>query len=123
RNDVAGRDHVDMERWGVAPSLAFGLGTPTRVTLKYFHQRDENTPDFGLPVARGTGGDRQRWISREFWGGLANADIEKTTNDAATILFEHDFNDKTRIRNQTRWSQTKRFTYLTTGGRLINAPP
>src|SRR5690606_22329266 len=51
------------------------------------------------------------------------ADIEKTTNDAATILFEHDFNDKTRIRNQTRWSQTKRFTYLTTGGRLINAPP
>lgn len=121
-NDIADRNHVDMKRWGIAPSLAFGLGTPTRVTLKYFHQKDENVPDFGVPVARGEGGARQRWIERDYWGGLKGIDTEKTTNDAATLLLEHDFSNKARIRNQTRWAQTKRYTYITTGGRLLNAP-
>ena len=121
-NDVADRGHADFERWGVAPSIAFGLGTPTRVTLSYFHQKDTNLPDFGVPVARGSGGKRMDWISRDFWGQLANADIEKTRTDSATLKFEHDFNDKVSIRNQTRWSETRRFTYLTTGGRLLNAP-
>lgn len=98
-NGVAGRDHVDFQRWGVAPSMAFGLGTPTRVTLSYFHQRDQNTPDFGVPVSRGSGGSRMRGIGRDFWGQLANADTEKTTVDSATLLLEHDFSDKASIRN------------------------
>src|SRR5690606_36809037 len=82
----------------------------------------QNTPDFGLPVARGTNGSRQLGIGRDFWGGLRNADTEITTNDAATILLEHDISTRARVRNQTRWAQTERFTYLTTGGRLLNAP-
>ena len=31
---VPGRDVVESERWGVAPSVAFGLGTPTRLTAQ-----------------------------------------------------------------------------------------
>lgn len=34
--DVAGRNVVTNNRWGLAPSLAFGLGTPTRFTLGYY---------------------------------------------------------------------------------------
>lgn len=122
-NHVAERNYVQYKRWGVAPSLTFGLGTPTRITLKYFHQKDINVPDFGVPVARGTGGDRMQWIGRDFWGGLKGVDREETRNDAASLIVEHDVGQTARIRNQTRWSQTKRFTYLTTGGRLLNAPP
>ncbi len=33
---VAGRDVVNNQRWGVAPSLAFGVGTPTRLTSELF---------------------------------------------------------------------------------------
>ncbi len=33
---VAGRDVVENQRWGAAPSLAFGLGTPTRSDTKLF---------------------------------------------------------------------------------------
>ncbi|MFP3427586.1 TonB-dependent siderophore receptor, partial [Pseudoalteromonas sp. SIMBA_162] len=36
-SNVAGRDKVNYDRWGIAPSLAFGLGTPTRVNLDYYH--------------------------------------------------------------------------------------
>jgi catecholate siderophore receptor len=35
--NVSGRDSVNYDRWGVAPSLTFGLGTPTRVNLSYYH--------------------------------------------------------------------------------------
>jgi catecholate siderophore receptor len=120
KNEVADRGPTKFERWGIAPSFTWGLGTPTRVTASYFHQKDKNVPDFGVPVDRN--GQRMQYIGRDFWGGISNADKEETTVDSATLRVEHDFNDKVSIRNQTRWSETKRFTYLTTGGRLLNAP-
>lgn len=119
KNRVADRGPTEFKRWGIAPSLSFGLGTPTRVTLSYFHQEDKNIPDFGVPMSRN--GGRMQSIARDFWGGLKNADIEETKVDAFDLNLEHDFNDKTSIRNHSRWSQTKRFTHLTTGGRLLNA--
>ncbi|WP_158618369.1 TonB-dependent siderophore receptor [Candidimonas sp. SYP-B2681] len=119
-NDVAGRGPTNMDRWGIAPSFSWGLGTPTRITASYFYQKDKNTPDFGLPLDRN--GKRMQHIDKDFWGGLDNADIEETESNSATLRVEHDFNSKTSIRNQTRWSETKRFTYLTTGGRLLNVP-
>jgi catecholate siderophore receptor len=119
-NDVAGRGQADMDRWGIAPSFSWGLGTPTRVTASYFYQKDKNTPDFGVPLNRS--GKRMNFIGKDFWGGLDNADIEETESNSATLRIEHDFNSKTSIRNQTRWSETKRFTYLTTGGRLLDVP-
>lgn len=33
--DTPGRDEVTGNRWGVAPSVTFGLTTPTKVTLEY----------------------------------------------------------------------------------------
>src|SRR6201999_66467 len=49
-----GRDTVENKRWGIAPSLAFGLGTPTTTVLNYLHVQQNNTPDggvstFGMP--------------------------------------------------------------------------
>ncbi|HXE19483.1 MAG TPA: TonB-dependent receptor plug domain-containing protein, partial [Castellaniella sp.] len=49
--DVAGRDAVDYKRWGVAPTLSLGLGTPTRLTLSYYHMESDDTPDSGIPYA------------------------------------------------------------------------
>jgi len=119
KNDVAGRKHTRFDRRGIAPSFAWGLGTPTRVVASYVYQKDKNIPDFGLPMSRN--GGRLKGISRDYWGGLSNADIEETETNSATLRMEHDVNDKASIRNQTRWSETTRFTYLTTGGRLLNA--
>lgn len=118
-NDVAKRGGTDFERWGIAPSFTWGLGTDTRVTAMYMYQKDDNTPDWGVPVNRS--GQRMDGVSREYWGQLRNVDTEQTEYSSATLRVEHDFNDKASIRNQTRWSQTKRFTLLNTGGRLLNA--
>ena len=50
KGDVPGRDSaVDFERWGVAPSLTLGVGTPTRITLGYEHYQDDSMPDYSIP--------------------------------------------------------------------------
>jgi catecholate siderophore receptor len=38
RNQVVDRDQVVYRRYGVAPTLALGQGTPTRLTLSYFKE-------------------------------------------------------------------------------------
>lgn len=119
-NDVAKRGPTDFKRWGIAPSFTWGFGTDTRITAQYFYQKDENTPDWGVPLNRS--GHRMNGISREYWGSLSNVDTEETETQSATLRVEHDFNEKASIRNQTRWSETERFTLLNTGGRLLNAP-
>lgn len=48
--DIADRDHLYSERWGFLGSLAFGLGTDTKLTLNYLHQSGERLPDFGVPI-------------------------------------------------------------------------
>ena len=52
-NDVPGRDQIDRQRWGIAPSLALGLSEDTRLTLSYFHQSDDNLPDYVVPAFDG----------------------------------------------------------------------
>ncbi len=45
---VAGRDFIQNKRWGIAPSFAFGLNTPTRVFIDYLHVKQDNVPDGGV---------------------------------------------------------------------------
>ncbi|MFT8808713.1 TonB-dependent receptor [Gluconobacter sp.] len=54
-NNVVGRDQLYSHRWGIAPSIAFGLGKRTTFTLEYFHQSDNRIPDYGVPVVRKPG--------------------------------------------------------------------
>jgi len=121
--DVAGRDHVDQERWGIAPSIAFGLGTDTRLTLSYFHMSQDNTPDYGLPWVPqpgllGTGNNTGLPsgippVNFDNWYGLLNRDYEKISTDIATSVFEHDFNDKLKLKNTTRFGTTDRDSIVT----------
>ena len=49
---VAGRDYAENERKAIAPSLALGLGTPTRVTVRRGSSPARTTcPDYGIPGA------------------------------------------------------------------------
>ncbi|MGN6622452.1 MAG: TonB-dependent receptor [Sphingomonas sp.] len=122
--DVAGRDAIWQKRWGVAPSLSIGLGTPTRLTIAYYHLTSHELPDSGIPYlytignAPGTGdihtqpavGDitlisgATGHVSRDAYYGLAARDFRDTTTDQGTIRVEHDFGGIT-LRNTSRWSR------------------
>ncbi|HEX7054370.1 MAG TPA: TonB-dependent siderophore receptor [Burkholderiales bacterium] len=44
------RDVVETRRVGVAPSLRFGIGTATEVTLSALLQQNRDIPDYGFPL-------------------------------------------------------------------------
>ena len=52
-NEVAGRDHVEYERWGIAPSIAFGLESDTKIVLSAHFQDDIGWNDYGVPIRMG----------------------------------------------------------------------
>jgi catecholate siderophore receptor len=101
--DVADRDVVTTSRWGVAPSIAFGLGTPTRVTLSYFHQFNRDIPDYGLPYFGATPAP----VSRDNFYGFTD-DFFRTRTDVTSFTVEHDVSDRVSIENRARYASYAR---------------
>lgn len=108
-SDVAGRDQIYRRRWGIAPSLTLGLNSPTRVTLGFLHQSDDNLPDFGVPAMRG---QRLDGVSRDAYFGWRNLDKEKIQSNMLTAKVEHDFGSGARLQNLTRYSRLNRDTVI-----------
>lgn len=50
KSGVDGRDNVENNSVGIAPSLALGLGTSTRVYVYGQHVTQDNVPDGGIPT-------------------------------------------------------------------------
>ncbi|HEU0067403.1 MAG TPA: TonB-dependent receptor [Sphingomonas sp.] len=120
--DVAGRDALYQRRWGVAPSITVGLGTPTRLTASYYHLETEELPDSGIPylytatnaplgttfvepaigrvttIAGVTG-----TVDRNAFYGLKSRDFRDTSVDQAMLRVEHDFGGIT-LRNTARYT-------------------
>ncbi|MDD1146765.1 TonB-dependent siderophore receptor [Pseudomonas sp. TNT2022 ID357] len=110
--NVAGRDAVEVSRWGVAPSFAFGLGTDTRVTVGYYHLNTDDIPDYGIPLTN-SGTRRSKYnvdkpvsVNRDNFYGLTGRDYRKTSEDSGTIKIEHDLNDNLTLSNSFRLSRS-----------------
>jgi len=109
RNDVPGRDFEDYKRWGVAPSVTFGIDSPTKLTLQYSHQEDDNIPQYGVPYYNG---GRVPGVSRSDYFGYRNVDKQKINVDQFTGIFEHQFSDAVSVRNLARWQDSRQLTQV-----------
>ena len=49
-SEIAGRDSVYDDRWGVLPSITLGVGTPITASLSYYHYETDAMPDYGIPL-------------------------------------------------------------------------
>lgn len=122
-SNVAGRDKVNYDRWGIAPSLAFGLGTPTRVNLDYYHMESDDLPDSGIPYSIPRAGSGARTSANpdkpidggdsDNFYGLTGRDFRKTRTDIATIAIEHDLSDSLTIKNTLRHGNSMQDYVLT----------
>ena len=116
---VAGRDVVENERWGVAPSVTFGVGKRTRFTVSYFKVQQNNISDYGIPWVPATNNaltdfrDRPAPVPRNTFYGLRNRDFEKLDADLVTLKLEHSFNDSLSLRNQLRYGLSSRDSIAT----------
>ncbi|MDR2298102.1 MAG: catecholate siderophore receptor Fiu [Comamonas sp.] len=121
--NVAGRNGIENDRWGIAPSFAFGLNSPTRVFVNLLHIKQSNVPDGGVltmglpgytspdPAKRGYLSGAARVNSKNFYGTAS--DHDDVTATMATLKVEHDFSSTTKLRNTTRWGETKQDYLLT----------
>jgi len=121
-SDIAGRDTITSERWGVAPSLALGLGSSTRVFFDALHVEQDNLPDggvvtIGLPgytspdPLRPEIGEAPPVDSGNFYG--TTSDYDDVSADMFTVRIEHDFSDTMRLQNTTRSGNTRQDYMLT----------
>jgi len=108
-NDVPGRDVENFRRWGFAPSIAWGLGTDTSYTLSYFHQHDDNIPQYGIPTYKG---DVLPGVDREAYYGYRNYDTQQIRADALTGILQHQFGNDISLRNLTRAQRVTQFTLV-----------
>lgn len=122
---VAGRDVVERQQWGIAPSISFGLGTPTRVTLFTQHLFQDNIPDGGV-TALGVSGYRstnanaasaERVSISNFYG--LEEDFEDIDLNVFSARIEHDLAPGFTVTNLSRYSRTTQDRVLTAP---LNAP-
>jgi len=104
------RHEAEAKRFGFAPSIAFGLGTPTQLTLSYLVQTEDNTPDYGIPYLFG----KPAPVDRENFYGLPDEDFERVLLNTFTARLDHRFSDQLNLRNTLRYSRTDRQAAVTT---------
>jgi catecholate siderophore receptor len=117
-NGVQDRDVVQFNRFGLAPSLALGLGTPTRLTASYFYQAESDTPDFGVPWHFG----KPAAVPRNNYYGY-RSDRLRTSAGIGTVRLEHDVSDWLTLSGQSRFADYSRFETAGKPGLSANVTP
>lgn len=114
---VPGRAHAKNQLWGIAPSIAAGLGTEFRAYLSWEHLERDDRPDWGVSAKTIKGMINYNPASaaapRDAFYGLLT-DFDDSTSDAVLARFEYDISDAITLSNQTRWAKVKRSARFTT---------
>lgn len=113
---VPGRDSVYDDRWGVLPSISWGVGTPWTATLSYYHYETDAMPDYGIPLTsrRQLQPDeelpdirRPADVDRDNFYGLLARDFQKTNVDSVTFQFQGDLGGGLSLSNTTRYDHVR----------------
>lgn len=108
-SNVAERDVTVNRRFGVAPEIAFGLGTPTRVKASYFHFNENDIPDYGIPWYFNKPAD----VARHNYYGFKQGNYLRTNVDMVTLKAEHDIDGWATVRNKIRYANNERNARIT----------
>ena len=99
------RRGVELERYGLNPTLGVVLGGSTRIDLAYEYFHDRRTTDRGVPAF----GDRPLEGSDETFFGDPGDSFADVDVHHAGFAIEHRFGEGVTLRNQTRFSDSDKF--------------
>ena len=108
-SNVAERDVTENRRFGVAPSLALGMGTANRLTASYFHFAENDIPDYGIPWYF----NQAAPVPRHNYYGFRDGNYLRTDVDMVTLKVEHDISDWAILRNRIRFANNQRDARIT----------
>lgn len=113
---VTGRKLARNKLWGVAPSVAIGLGTDIRAWLSFEHVERDDRPDWGVPGAAIANTFRYNPAAagapRDAYYGLSS-DFDDATSDTVFGRLEYEPISGIVLANQTRWSRVDRSARFT----------
>jgi catecholate siderophore receptor len=99
RNNIEGRPYARTQKWGAAPTFAWGLGSDTVATLEYLHQQEDDIPDYGIPFLVG----QPAPVSHRNYYGLPSDDRTKQDVEVITGKVTHKFDDVFSISDTARF--------------------
>jgi len=116
QNGITDRDVVQYNRFGIAPSLVVGLGTPSRLTFTYLHLTEYDHLDYGLPwlysgptgAPSGIAHPPPLSLTQSNYYGFEHGNYLRTNVDVPTVKVEHDVNDALTITDQLRYGHYSR---------------
>ncbi len=97
---------IRKKDYGVAPSISFGIGTPTQITLSLLSQHNNDLPDYGFPVVQLGGQSQARPLNVPWhnYYGFSNNSYGQDVNVFAADL-SHKFGNGLTLRSNTQYSQ------------------
>ena len=99
------RRHVNLERYGINPTVGFQVGSSTRFDLGYEYFHDRRTTDRGIPS---NSGEPLEGFDRTFFGD-PDKSYAKAGVNIARVGFEHEFTDGLTLRNKTLFADYNKF--------------
>jgi catecholate siderophore receptor len=103
-NSGSFRDHVDLNRFGINPTLTIIAGKQTQIRLAYEHFRDNRVADRGIPSFRGRPSDAD--ISTFF--GNPDESLVRARVNLASVVIDHQIGNL-NIHNRTLFGAYRRF--------------
>jgi catecholate siderophore receptor len=99
QGDATTREQTQLQDFGIAPSLRFGIGTPTEITLTGLLQHNRDMPDYGVPPLNGVPANVNPKTAYGFTDDRTLSSI-----NALGALVEHKITPTSSIRNQTQYN-------------------
>ncbi len=103
-NSGSFRNDVDLNRFGINPSLTIVAGKQTQIRFAYEHFRDNRVADRGIPSFRGKPSDAD---SSTFFGNPDDSLVRARVN-LATVVIDHQVGNL-NIHNRTLFGAYRRF--------------
>ena len=104
-NSDSFRRHVDLERYGINPTVALLAGPDTRIDFSYEYFHDRRTADRGVPA---NGDEPLRGHTRDFFGDPAKS-FAKADVNLASVAVEHQFGGGLTLKNRTQFGDYGKF--------------
>ena len=134
---VADRDQTESESFAVNPSVAYGLGTATRLHLGYEHIQQESLPDNGIPTlaydsfrsantsttAVSNSRKGRHGVDHSNFYGFPHRDEQKMVSDKLSFGIEQDLNDEWTLSNNSSFQRSENFVLGTVTGALGTGNP
>ena len=113
------RDFVNVERWGVNPSIGWRNDAGLTVSLSYEHFEDDRTTDRGAPSFAG----RPSPAPRGAFFGDPERSYARTNVDLVNLGVEYQVSDSLTVRNRTVYGDyDKYYANIFPGGAAVAGP-